>query len=182
MRLGGVEYTVRLSVLGGRVTCGWLDLPPIKPRPMEQLKYYHGIRGEVLRSCIKNPRLSLYSLSGEHAVFMLESAYAVRSLALSDVCKRLCEVLFFGEKIDLHFAGISGENSITLRSWRSPKTELVSSGIGAVLASYAAREIGLADGERIMVKTLGGSYCTELDGYSPSLCAKCETVFYGEAM
>ena len=182
LRLCGIDYTVRLSVLAGRVLCAWLEMPKIKPRPMEQLKYYHGIRGEVLRACLKHPRVSLYSLCGEHAVFLLESAAAVKTLAISDVCTRLSEVLFYGEKIDLHFVGVSGENSLVMRSWRSGKKELVSSGFGASLAAYAAYEGDLVESERVIVKSLGGSYCVELDGQDAALCAKCETVFYGEAI
>lgn len=182
LRLCGIDYTVRLSVLAGRVLCAWLEMPKIKPRPMEQLKYYHGIRGEVLRACMKHPRVSLYSLCGEHAVFLLESAAAVKTLAIGDVCTRLCDVLFYGEKIDLHFAGVSGENSLVMRSWRSGKSELVSSGFGASLVAYAAYESDLVDNERVIVKSLGGSYCVELDGQYAALCAKCETVFYGEAI
>lgn len=182
LRLCGIDYTARLSVLSGRVLCAWLEMPRIKPRPMEQLKYYHGIRGEVLRACMKHPIVSLYSLCGEHAVFLLESAAAVKSLAISDVCTRLSEVLFYGEKIDLHFAAVSGENSLVMRSWRCGKKELVSSGFGAALAAYAAHESGFVESERVIVKSLGGSYCAELDGQNVLLCAKCETVFYGEAI
>ena len=182
LRLGGVDYTVRMTVLGGRVICVWVDMPRIKPKPMEQLKYYHGIRGEVLRACMAHPRVSLYSLCGEHAVFLLESAVAVKRLAIHDVCTRLSEVLFYGEGIDLHFVGVSGENSLVMRSWRCGGCELASSGEGATLAAYAAYEGELLDTERIIVKTLGGSMCVDLDGQNASLCAKCETVFYGEAM
>ena len=182
IKCGGESFTVRLSVLKNRVLCSWLDMPSIKPRPMEQLKYYHGIRGEVLRACMAHPRVSLYSLLGEHAVFMLESAVAVKKLEIRDVCTRLSEVLFYGESIDLHFAALSGENSLVMRSWRCRGGEMVSSGEGAVLSAYAAVCGELIESERVIVKTLGGSYCAELDGRSASLCAKCETVFYGEAI
>ncbi len=182
IEMGKNAYDVRLSVLGKRVLCAWLDLPRIKPKPMEQLKYYHGIRGEVLRSCLTHPRVSLYHLCGEHAVFLLESAAAVKKLALRDVCTRLSEVLFYGEHIDLHFAAVSGENSLVMRSWRCGVGELSASGEGAALAAYAAREGELIDASRVIVRSIGGSMCVEIDGQDVSLCAKCETVFYGEAM
>lgn len=180
LRLGEVDYTVRLSVLGGRVLCGWLDLPPIRPKPMEQLKYYHGIRGEVLRACMAHPRVSLYSLCGEHAVFLLESPRALRGLAMRDVCTRLSEVLFYDESIDLHFSALSGDNALSMRSWRCGVGEVTASGEGAALCAYAASESEWTDGARTIVRSLGGSFCVELDGHSASLCAKCETVFVGE--
>lgn len=180
--LGGEVYTVRLSVLGGRVLCAWLDLPPIQPKPMEQLKYYHGIRGEVLRACIAHPRVSLYELCGAHAVFLMESPAALRTLPMRDVCKRLEDVLFYGESIDLHFCALSGDNALSMRSWRCYGGEMTACGEGAVLAAYAATEAELCDAPRIMVKTLGGSFCAEIAGRDASLCAKCETVFVGEAV
>ncbi len=182
LKMGGEIYTVRLSVLGKRVLCAWLELPRIKPRPMEQLKYYHGIRGEVLRACMVHPRVSLYHLCGEHAVFLLDSAASLKKLAIRDVCTRLSEVLFYGESIDLHFAAVSGENSLVMRSWRCGREELPSSGVGAALAAYAAVESELIDSLRVIVKSLGGSMCAELDGQEVSVCAKCETIFYGEAI
>ena len=182
IKCGEDALAVRLSVLRERVLCGWVDLPKIKPRPMEQLKYYHGIRGEILRGCLSHPRVSLYSLLGEHAVFMLESPSAVKKLEIRDVCTRLSEVLFYGEKIDLHFAALSGENSLVMRSWRCRHGEIISSGEGAALSAYAAVCGELIESERVIVKTLGGSFCIELDGQNASLCAKCETVFYGEAI
>ena len=182
IKCGNERFSVRLSVLKGRVLCAWIDMPKIKPRPMEQLKYYHGIRGEILRSCLSHPRVSLYSLLGEHAVFMLESAAAVKKLEIKDICTRLSEVLFYGESIDLHFAALSGENSLVMRSWRCRKGEIISSGEGATLSAYAAVCGELIESERVIVKTLGGSFCVELDGQNASLCAKCETVFYGEAI
>lgn len=178
----GVQYTVRMSVLSGRVLCAWLVMPLIRPRPMEQLKYYHGIRGEVLRACLPRPRVSLFTLGGEHAIFLVESPAALRSLALADVCTRLSEVLFWGEKLDLHFCAISGDNALVMRSWRCGTGEIAASGEGAVLSAYAATEAELCDAPRIMVKTLGGSFCVELFGMEASLCAKCETVFVGEAI
>ena len=182
IEMGGEVYTVRMSVLGKRVLCAWLELPRIKPKPMEQLKYYHGIRGEVLRACFSHPRVSLYHLCGEHAVFLLESSAALKKLALRDVCTRLSEVLFYGEQLDLHFAALFGENSLVMRSWRCGEGELPSSGEGSALAAYAACESELTDASRVIVRSIGGSTCVELDGQNASVCAKCETVFYGEAM
>ncbi len=182
LRIGDVACTVHTSVLGSRALCSWLELPRIKPRPMEQLKYYHGIRGEVLRACIERPRVCLYSLCGEHAVFLLDSAAAVRRLALRDVCTRLCEVLFYGEKIDLHFAGLSGESMLEMRSFRCGGGELYSSCEGAALSAYAAHESELVERSRVIVKSHGGSLCVELDGMDAQVCAKSETVFFGEAM
>jgi|GEM_PF-1332031 len=180
--LGETVYTVRLSILGGRVLCAWLDLPPIRAKPMEQLKYYYGIRGEVLRACIPNPRVSLFELCGSHAVFLLESPAALRALALRDVCTRLAEVLFYGEEIDLHFCALAGDNALAMRSWRCGEGEMTASGEGAVVSAYTATEYALCDAPRMMVKTLGGSFCVELYDKEASLCAKCETVFVGEAV
>ncbi len=174
--------TVRMSVLGGRVLCAWLSMPSIRPRPMEQLKYYHGIRGEVLRACLPRPRVSLYALGGEHAVFLIESPAVLRTLALADVCTRLSEVLFWGEKLDLHFCALSGENALVMRSWRCGIGEIAASGEGAVLSAYAATEAELCDKPRVMAKALGGSFCVELFDKEASLCAKCEMVFVGEAV
>ncbi len=177
---GGIEYTVRLSVMGGRVLCAWIDMPPLIPKPMEQIKYYHGIRGEVLRACIAHPRVSVYELCTSHAVFMLESCAALRSLNMQSVCHRLEEVLFYGESMDLHFAAISGDNALSMRSWRCRVGEIGAIGEGAVLCAYAAAEYELVDMPRVMVKTPCGSFCVELAGNRASLCAKCETVFCGE--
>lgn len=182
LSLADAQYTVRMSILGGRVLCAWLQMPPLRPKPMEQLKYYHGIRGEVLRACIPRPRVSLFTLCGEHAVFWMESTAVLRELTLQDVCTRLSEVLFWGEMIDLHFCAVAGENTLALRSWRCGTGEMTASGEGAVLCAYAATEAELCDKPRIMVKTLGGSFCVELCGMEASLCAKCETVFVGEAV
>lgn len=182
VRLGDTTYTVRMSTMGGRVLCAWLDMPRLIPRPMEQLKYYHGIRGEILRACIVHPRVSVYELCGEHAVFLLESCAALRSLNMQSVCGRLEEVLFYGEKIDLHFIAVAGDNVIALRSWRCREGELSGIGEGAVLGAYAATEYELVDSQRVMVKTVGGSFCVELCKNVASLCAKCETVFVGEAV
>lgn len=182
LSVGTETHTVRMSVLGGRVLCAWLVMPSIRPRPMEQLKYYHGIRGEVLRACLPHPRVSLYTLCGEHAVFLIESPAALRSLALADVCTRLSEVLFWGEKLDLHFCALAGDNALALRSWRCGIGEIAASGEGAVLSVYAATESELCDAPRVMVKTLGGSFCVELFDKEASLCAKCEMVFVGEAV
>lgn len=182
LAFAGDSRTVQHSVLGGKVLCAWLTMPPLRPRPMEQLKYYHGIRGEVLRACIPRPRVSLYSLCGEHAVFLLESPAMLRSLALTEVCGRLAEVLFWGEHIDLHFCALTGENSLAVRSFRCGEGELCATGEGAVLAAYAATEAELCDAPRVMVKTLGGSFCVELFDREASLCAKCEMVFVGEAV
>ena len=179
---GETKYHIRLSVMGGRVLCAWLEMPPLVPKPMEQLKYYYGIRGEVLRACIPHPRVSVYELCGAHAVFMLESAAALRALNMQSVCKRLEEVLFYGESIDLHFAAIAGDNVLSLRSWRCKKGEVYALGEGAVLAAYAATEYEIVDSSRIIVKTTGGNFCVELDSHKASLCAKCETVFCGEAI
>ena len=175
-------YTVRLSVLRGRVLCAWLSMPQIVPKPMEQLKYYHGIRGEVLRACLTHPRISIYALGGAHAVFLLESCAALRALQLQSVCRRLEEVLFWGEAIDLHFAAIAGDNMLSVRSWRCRAGEISASGEGAVLSVYAATAAELCDSPRVMVKCLGGSFCVELREKEASLCAKCETVFVGEAV
>lgn len=180
--LGEKSYTVRLSTMGGRVLCVWLDMPRLVARPMEQLKYYHGIRGEILRACIAHPRVSVYELCGEHAVFLLDSCAALRALNIRSVCKRLEEVLFYGEKIDLHFIAVSGDNAVAVRSWRCREGELGGIGEGAVLSAYAATEYELVDSRRVMVKTVGGSFCVELLGNDSSLCAKCETVFVGEAV
>ena len=179
---GENTYTVRLSTMGKRVLCAWLDMPRIVPKPMEQLKYYHGIRGEVLRACIPHPRVSVYEMCGSHAVFMLESCAALRNLNMQSICKRLEEVLFYGEGIDLHFAAIAGDNMLALRTWRCRVGETGATCEGAVLAAYAAKEYETVDASRIIVKTLGGSYCIELSGYNASICAKCETVFCGEAI
>lgn len=178
----GQTYSVRISVLRGRVLCAWLTMPPIVPKPMEQLKYYHGIRGEVLRACLTHPRISIYDLSGAHAVFLLESCAALRALQLQSVCRRLEEVLFWGESIDLHFAAIAGDNALAMRSWRCRAGEMGASGEGAVLCAYAAAAAELCDAPRVMVKCLGGSFCVELCGTEASLCAKCETIFIGEAV
>lgn len=177
---GEKTYTVRLSTMGKRVLCVWLEMPKIVPKPMEQLKYYHGIRGEVLRACISRPRVSVYEMCGAHAVFMLESCASLRSLNMQSVCRRLEEVLFYGEEIDLHFAAIAGDNSLALRTWKCKEGEICASCEGAVLASYAAREYETVDASRIIVKTSGGSFCVELSGYNAAICAKCETVFSGE--
>lgn len=179
---GENSYSVRISVLRGRVLCAWLSMPPIVPKPMEQLKYYHGIRGEVLRACMTHPRISIYELSGAHAVFLLESCAALRALQLQSVCRRLEEVLFWGENIDLHFAAIAGDNALSMRSWRCRVGEMGASGEGAVLSAYAATAAELCDAPRVMVKCLGGSFCVELCGKEASLCAKCETIFVGEAV
>ncbi|MBQ5389946.1 MAG: hypothetical protein IIU58_03470 [Clostridia bacterium] len=179
---GERAYSVRLSVLRGRVLCAWLAMPPIVPRPMEQLKYYHGVRGEVLRACLAHPRISIYELGGAHAVFLLESCAALRALQLQSVCRRLEEVLFWGEAIDLHFAAIAGDNLLSMRSWRCRVGELAASGEGAVLGAYAATAAELCDAPRIMVKCVSGSFCVELCGKEASLCAKCETIFVGEAV
>lgn len=175
-------YTVKLSTMRERVLCCWLDMPRIVPKPMEQLKYYHGIRGEILRACIPHPRVCVYELCGEHAVFLLESCAALRALNMHSVCRRLEEVLFYGEKIDFHFIAVSGDNSIALRTWRSCIGEVSGQGEGATLGAYAAAEYELIDSKRVMVKATEGSYCVELCGYDASLCAKCETVFVGEAV
>ena len=175
-------YPIRLSVLRGRVLCAWLTMPPILPKPMEQLKYYHGVRGEVLRACLVHPRISLYTLRGEHAVFLLESCAALRALQLQSVCRRLEEVLFWGESIDLHFAAIAGDNALALRSWRCRVGELSASGEGAVLGAYAATAAELCDAPRILAKYQTGNFCVELCGKEASLCAKCETIFVGEAV
>ena len=179
---GEETYTVRFSILGGRVLCAWLEMPCIRAKPMEQLRYYYGIRGEVLRACIPHPRVSLFELCGRHAVFLLESPAALRALALRDICLRLCEVLFYGEKIDLHFCALSGDNALAMRSWRSGVGELSASGEGAVVCTYAATEYALCDAPRVMVKCVGGSLCVELYEKEASLCAKSETVFVGEAV
>lgn len=179
---GGMVYHVKLSVMAGRVLCAWLDMPPLTPKPLEQLKYYHGIRGEVLRACIAHPRVSVYELCGSHAVFMLESAASLRNLNLQSVCRRLEEVLFFGESIDLHFAAIAGDNTLVMRSWRCKVGEMGALGEGAVLAAYAAVEYETVDSPRVLVKTAGGNFCVELAGNRAFLCAKCETVFSGEAI
>ena len=70
--LGGRVYPVRLTTLGDRVLCVWVELPPLVPRPLDGLKYYYGIRGEVLRACLVRPRLTLCDLCGTQAVFLLE--------------------------------------------------------------------------------------------------------------
>lgn len=175
-------YSVRLSTMRGRVLCAWLDMPRIIPRPMEQLKYYHGIRGEVLRACIVHPKVSVYELCGDHAVFFMESCAALRALNIQSVCRRLEEVLFYGENIDLHFMAVAGDNALALRSWRCRIGEMSALGEGAVLSAYAATEYEIVDSHRIMVKSLNGSFCVELYGNEASLCAKCETVFVGEAV
>lgn len=180
--LGGSTYTVRLSTMAGRVLCAWLEMPKILPKPMEQLKYYHGIRGEVLRACIPHPRVSVYSLCGEHAVFMLESPAALRKFNLQSACRRLEEVLFYGENIDLHFAAIAGDNTLAMRTWRCRIGEISALGEGAVLCAYAATEYETVDSPRVIVKTADGNFCVELLGHNASLCAKCETVFCGEAV
>lgn len=177
----GATYPVRLTVMGSRVLCAWVDLPPITPRPLEQLKYYHGIRGEVLRACLVNPRVSIYGLCGTHAVFLLESCAALRALNLKSVCGRLSEVLFYGERIRLHFAAVSGDNALAMRSYDKSVGECASSGEGAAVVAYAARAASLADEDRVLVKCLGGTFCVDLDGTAASLCAKCETVFSGDA-
>lgn len=179
---GDKIYHVKMSIMAGRVLCAWLDMPPLTPKPMEQLKYYHGIRGEVLRACIAHPRVSVYEFCGAHAVFMLESAAALRALNMQSVCRRLEEVLFFGESIDLHFAAIAGDNVLAMRSWRCRIGEMGAIGEGAVLAAYAAVEYETVDSSRVLVKTTGGNFCVELAGNRASLCAKCETVFCGEAV
>ncbi len=175
-------YRVKMSIMGQRVLCAWVEMPKLLPRPMEQLKYYHGIRGEVLRACIPHPRVSVYELCGAHAVFMLESAAALRALNIQSVCRRLEEVLFFGENIDLHFAAIAGDNVLAMRSWRCRKGEMGALGEGAVLAAYAAVEYETVDSHRVLVKGASGNFCVELAGNLASLCAKCETVFCGEAI
>ncbi|MBE6679229.1 MAG: hypothetical protein E7598_01755 [Ruminococcaceae bacterium] len=179
---GGRVYHVKMSVMAGRVVCAWLEMPKLVPKPLEQLKYYHGIRGEVLRACIVHPRVSVYELCGAHAVFMLESAAALRALNMQSVCRRLEEVLFFGESIDLHFAAIAGDNALVMRSWRCKIGEMGALGEGAVLAAYAAVEYETVDSSRVLVKNACGSFCVELAGNSALLCAKCETVFCGEAI
>ena len=181
LSMGEGIYTVRLSTMGKRVLCAWLEMPKIRPKPMEQLKYYHGIRGEVLRACIPHPRVSVYELCGAHAVFMLESCAALRKFNMQSCCKRLEEVLFYGENIDLHFAAIAGDNSLAMRTWRCRIGEISALGEGAVLCAYAATEYETVDTDRVIVKAVGGSFCVELSGHEASLCAKCETVFSTEA-
>ncbi len=180
--MGDGTYKVRLSTMGKRVLCAWLDMPKIVPKPLEQLKYYHGIRGEVLRACIPYPRVSVYELCGAHAVFMLESCTALRKFNMQSCCRRLEEVLFYGESIDLHFAAIAGDNTLAMRTWRCRIGETSALGEGAVLAAYAATEYETIDASRVIVKTTDGSFCVELSGHNASLCAKCETVFKGEAV
>lgn len=182
IRSGGEVYSVRLSILRGRVLCAWLALPQIIPKPMEQLKFYHGIRGEVLRACLAHPRISLYTLCGEHAVFLLESCASLRALQIQSVCRRLEEVLFWDESIDLHFAALAGDNMLAMRSWRCRVGEVVASGEGAALSVYTATAAELCDASRVMVKCPGGSFCVELFDKEASLCAKCETIFVGEAV
>ena len=180
--MGSATYKVRLSTMGKRVLCAWLDMPRIVPKPLEQLKYYHGIRGEVLRACMPHPRVSVYELCGAHAVFMMESCAALRKFNIQSCCRRLEEVLFYGENIDLHFAAIAGDNTLAMRTWRCKIGEISAIGEGAVLSAYAATEYETVDAQRVIVKTADGSFCVELCGHNASLCAKCETVFQGEAV
>lgn len=180
IRLGDVTYTVKVSVMGERVLCVWADLPPITPRPMDQMKYYYGIRGEVLRACLVQPRMHIYTLCGEHVVFLIESCAALRKLNLGNICKRLEEVLFYGEDPLLHFAALAGEDTLALRSWRCRVGEIGASGEGAAVCAYAARENEWTDAARVLVRTPGGTVCTELCGKSVSVCAKCEVAFDGE--
>ncbi len=182
IKFGELVFTVRFSTLGGRVLCAWLTMPRVIKRPMEELKYYHGVRGEVLRSYIKNPRISVYDLCGAHAVFLLESCAVLRALNMQSVCRRLEEVLFYGEEIDLHFAAIAGDNALAVRSWRCLEGEIGATGEGAALCAYAAAEYELVDSPRVMIKAVGGSFCAELCKDEVSLCAKCETVFEGQAV
>ena len=177
--LSGTKYHAKLSIMGRRVLCAWLEMPRILSMPLEQYKYYHGTRGEVLRACIAHPKISVYELCGMHTVFMLECCAALRSLNMQSVCRRLEEVLFFGESTDLHFAAIAGDNTVAIRSWRCRTGEISSHCDGAVLGAYAAAEHSLIDSHRIIVKTNGGNLCVEFDGGNALLCAKCETVFTG---
>lgn len=178
--LGGIVYPVQLTTLGDRVLCIWVELPPLLPRPLDGLKYNYGIRGEVLRACLVRPRLSICDLGGTHAVFLLESAAALRALHIADVCRRLAEVLFFGERIRMHFVAVSGDNALSVRSWQPTPGELAACGEGAAAAAYTARVAGLCDSDRIPVRMRGGSFCAELRGTAISLCAKSEVVFAGE--
>ena len=97
------------------------------------------------------------------------------------MCGRLSEVLFYGERIRLHFAAVSGDNALAMRSYDKSVGECASSGEGAAVVAYAARAASLADEDRVLVKCLGGTFCVDLDGTAASLCAKCETVFSGDA-
>lgn len=178
--LGGRVYPVRLTTLGDRVLCVWVELPPLVPRPLDGLKYYYGIRGEVLRACLVHPRLTICDLCGTQAVFLLESAAALRTLNLADICRRLAEVLFYGEGIRLHFAAVSGDNALSVRSLLPDGSELAACGEGAAAAAYTARAAGLCDSDRIPVRMRGGSFCAELYDTEISLCAKSEVIFAGE--
>lgn len=178
--LGGNTYAVRLSTLGDRVLCARAELPALLPRPLDGLQYYYGIRGEVLRACLARPRLSICELGGTHAIFLLESAAALRALQLTQICRRLAEVLFYGEQIRMHFVAISGDNALSMRSWQPHLGEAAASGEGAAVAAYTAREAGLCDADSIPIRMRGGSFCAELCGRTVTLCAKSEVVFCGD--
>ena len=178
--LDGTVYPVRLSRLGARVLCVFAELPPLVPRPMDGLKYHYGIRGEVLRACLARPRLSICDLGGTHAVFLLESAAALRALDVTGVCRRLAEVLFYGERIHMHFVAVSGDNALSMRCWQPARGELAAGGEGAATAVYTARAAGLCDSDNVPVRARGGSFCVELCGKAASVCAKSEVVFTGK--
>lgn len=171
---------MRLSTLGDRVLCARAALQPLLPRPLDGLKYYYGIRGEVLRACLARPRISICELGGTHAIFLLESAAALRALQFAQVCRRLAEVLFYGEQIRMHFAAVSGDNALSVRSWQPHLGEAAACGEGAAVAAYTAREAGLCDADQIPIRMRGGSFCAELCGRAVTLCAKSEIVFCGE--
>ncbi len=177
--LKGCVYPVSLTVMGNRVLCAWATMPPFEKRLMEEQKYCYGTRGETLRDCLGHPRTGIYDLAGTHAVFLLESCAALRAQNLEHVCRRFNEVLFFGEHVDQHFAALSGDNALALRSWRPGVGELFASGEGAVLAAAAAKEAALTDGERTMVRCLGGSFCVDQCAQKTAVCAKCERIFSG---
>ena len=89
-------------------------------------------------------------------------------------------MLFYGEDIRLHFAAVSGDNALSVRSLLPDGSELAACGEGAAAAAYTARAAGLCDSDRIPVRMRGGSFCAELYDTDISLCAKSEVVFTGE--
>ncbi len=172
-------YPISLTVMGNRVLCAWATMPAFEKREMEEQKYCYGTRGETVRECLGHPRIGIYDLVGAHAVFLLDSCAALRALDLERVCRRFNEVLFFGERIDLHFAAVAGDNALALRSWTPGVGESFASGEGAALVSAAAGEAALTDGTRIMVRCPGGSFCVDRCARQTAVCVKCERVFAG---
>lgn len=154
---GGRVVTV--STAGDRVSVG-MGSAEIRSRSLE-VQGFEGV---------------LVDVGNPHFVVFVDDPYEVD---LEKVGPRLEHDPAFPDRANIHFAAVTGNDTLTQRTWERGAGITLACGSGATAGAAAARALGLT-GSRVQVRLPGGILWIEFDGSDhATMSGPAETSFTG---